>query len=314
MNVEQTLALIEEAEILTSEEVNSWREYWSEQDGGEDDVAGLLAALLEQQIVTEFQAKAIRDGVPGPYKLGPYRIYDRVVAGRLGSVFRAVQEEFNQPVGLKVSASGIQDNPELATRLARETRIAVQVDHPNVVRTFQVGRVGDSVFLAIEDLNGCTLAEQLEADGPLDPVEACRLIREIALGLQHLHELEVVHRDIQPANIWLTNSGHAKLMEFGAARDALADVVDREDDDAVTVTLMSADLLGNLDYTAAEQAANESSADARSDIYSLGCTLFEALTGQVVFPDVNAVRKMARHAKRIGPRSDRDQSRYPEGD
>ena len=301
MQVERTLQLVQDAEILSEEEAASWAEYWAEQGGDPEDGDGLTAALEEQQIITSFQGDAIRKGVPGPYKVGPYRIFDRVAGGRLGSVYRAVHEEFDQPVALKVYPADIGDDPERAMRLARETRIAVQVDHPNVVRTYQVGRVGESVFLSIEDLEGCTLQEDIATDGALDPVDACRLIREVALGLQHLHELEVVHRDIKPSNIWITESDHAKLMEFGAARDALADLVDRDDDDDDAMTLMRPELLGTLDYTSAEQAANESSADARSDIYSLGCVLFEALTGRVVFPDVNAVRKMARHASEIAP-------------
>ena len=295
MNVERVLEVVVDAEILSGEESREWDSYWKEQSQSPDDGDGLIAKLLDERIITEFHAKALRDGVPGPYRFGPYRVFDRIVVGRLGTIFRAIHEEFNQPVGLKVFSATLKDDPERSIRLARETRIAVQVDHPNVLRTFQVGRVGDIVFLAIEDLQGWTLADRLDEEEIIEPLEACRLIREAALGLAHLHSLEIVHRDIQPANIWLTDDGHAKLMEFGAARDALAAELDRGEDEE-DITSMQMELLGSCDYISAEQAADEHAADARSDVYSLGCVLHRCLTGEVVFPDQNPVRKMARHA------------------
>lgn len=292
MNVAQVLDLVVGAGVLSAEQAEEWRSYWAKEQQLPDDGEGLIAALLAEQEITDFQARALRNGVPGPYKLGPYRLFDRVAVGRLGTIFRAVHEEFQQPVGLKVFPADLQRDPERALRLARETRVAVQVDHPHVVRTFQVGRAGETVYLAIEDLRGWTLADRLEAEEVLDPLEACRLMREVALGLDHLHALDIVHRDVQPANIWLTETGHAKIMEFAAARDALADLLEERPTDY----WLRAEILGSYDYLSSQQAANQDCADSRTDVYSLGCVLFRCLTGQVVFPDENPVRKIARHA------------------
>ncbi len=298
MNVTEVLKLVVEAEILTQEQADEWNSDWEQQDRSAEEGAEMIDAMVEVKLITDFQANALRDGISGPYQLGPYRVFDGLVAGRLGTIFRAVHTEFNQPVGLKVFPPGLEEDSEYALRLASETRIAIQVQHPNVLRTFHIGRAGEVVFLAIEDLSGWTLAEDLEHEPVMDPVRACRLIREAALGLEHLHSLDIVHRDIQPANIWLSNDDHVKLMEFAAARDALAAILESEESETEG-QLVS--LLGHRDYISVEQAANEHTVDARSDIYSLGCVFYHCLTGEVVFPDTDPVRKMARHAIEPAP-------------
>ena len=104
------------------------------------------------------------------------------------------------------------------------------MDSPYVVKTYQIGQVGPVPFIAFEGLRGETLEQRLERDGKIPWNEACRLIQQAALGLAHLHSLEVVHRDICPANLWVTDQGHVKIMEFGAARDALS-YIDYQSDD-----------------------------------------------------------------------------------
>ena len=266
------------------------------------DGEGLIRLLVKQQLLTEFQASGLLAGVPGPFRLGPYEVFDRVAAGRLGIVFRARHPEFDQAVALKIYPFDVCSDREQAARLTRELRIAVQADHPNVVRTFQVGRAGDAVYSAIEDLRGETLAtrlkrEALSATPSLPLGEACRLIREAALGMSYLHGLGVVLRDVQPANLWLTPARHVKIMEFGAAHDSLEFL-----DDADSVPADHADeIRWNFDYVSPEQGDDQELVDIRSDIYSLGCVAFHCLTGRVVFTDKNPLRKMIRHARDPAP-------------
>lgn len=263
---------------------------------------GLIRLLVKQQLLTEFQASGLLAGVPGPYRLGPYEVFDRVAAGRLGIVFRARHPEFDQAVALKIFPFDVSSDREKVAHLTRELRIAVQADHPNVVRTFQVGRAGEAVYSAIEDLRGETLATRLKREAstatPSLPLgEACRLIREVALGMSYLHGMGVVLRDVQPANLWLTPARHLKIMEFGAARDSLEFL-----DDADSVATDQADeLRWNFDYVSPEQGDDQDLIDIRSDIYSLGCVAFHCLTGRVVFTDKNPLRKMIRHARDSAP-------------
>jgi serine/threonine protein kinase len=133
--------------------------------------------------------------------VGPYLLHDCLAIWRLGNVYRAVHEEFSQSVSLKVFPASLREDPQRELRLARETRIAVQVQHRNVLRTYQVGKVGDYVFLAFEDLQGETLQSRLEQESKLPLLESCRIARHVEEGLAYLHEQDIVHRDVQPKNI-----------------------------------------------------------------------------------------------------------------
>ena len=265
------------------------------------DGEGLVRLLVRQQLLTEFQASGLLAGIAGPYRLGPYEVFDRVAAGRLGMLFRARHPEFDQAVSLKIFPFDVSSDREQAARLSRELRIDVLADHPNVLRTYQVGRAGRIVYAALEDLQGETLATRLKRESstatPSLPLgEACRFIREAALGMSYLHEMGVVLRDVQPANLWVTSSRHIKIMEFGAAHDSLEFL-----DDADLIPTDQADeLRWNFDYVSPEQGDDKVS-DGRSDIYSLGCIAFHCLTGRVVFADKNPLRKMIRHARDPAP-------------
>ncbi|HEV3415445.1 MAG TPA: serine/threonine-protein kinase [Pirellulales bacterium] len=253
----------------------------------------LLEFLVAERRLTDFQAAALAAGFTGPFMLGPYRVHERIAAGRLGDLFRAVHVEFDQPVSLKVFSSALARDPEQFARMQREVRVAVQLDHPQVVRSFQIGRIGDVHFLAFEDLHGETLEARLARSGKLPYPEACRLLRQAALGLESLHEAEIAHLDLRPANLWINEHDQLKIVEFGTARDALSflDQLDQADQ------LPGYDpVLGDSRYLAPEAAADADAADPRSDIYSLGCSLYHVLAGQPPFGYLDSERQRQAHA------------------
>lgn len=301
MHCDQVRKIVLEGQLMTSESFNQALADWLSTDHALSDGDGFVRSLVQAGLLTDFQARGVQAGVPGPYKLGPYEVFDRIAAGRLGIVFRARHAEFDQPVALKIYPLSVTASRERAAELSRELRIAVLADHPHVIRTFQVARAGETVFSAIEDLQGETLATRLKREAatatPSLPIgEACRLIREAALGMQYLHDQGVILRDVQPANLWITSAGHLKIMEFGAAEDSLAFL-----DDADVVQHEADELHWNFDYVSPEQGEDEQQYDVRSDLYSLGCVLFHCLTGRVVFNDRNPLRKMIRHARDVAP-------------
>lgn len=297
MNLDAVRHFVVEGRLMSGTDFDRFRSDWLASGDGPDDAEPFVRYLCLENRLTDFQAAAVLAGIPGPYRLGPYEVLDFVTAGRLGNVFHAMHVEFHQPVALKIFPAALSHNPERLTQLGREARVGVLVDNLHVVKTFQVGKVGEIPFIALEDLQGETLQQRLDRDGRLPYPEACQLLSQAALGLDYLHSEEVIHRDICPANLWVTTGGIVKILEFGAARDALSYLDSLGDEGAAAVDRSTVDdPLGHYPYMSAEQARAPESANVASDLYSLGCTLYHALTGHVPFPDTNPVRQMLRHA------------------
>ena len=289
-NIRQQLI---DSQLLAAEDIDVQIERWREDTGTAGDTGeALVDWLVQQQLLTEFQAEAMRAGQTGPFMLGPYRVFERLAVGRLGSIYRAVNEELYQPVSLKVFPSSLCDDAEKVARMEREFRSTVELEHPHVVRSFQIGRVGDIYYLAFEDLKGETLQERLDRDGAIPYQMASRLMYDAVAGLGHIHQKGLVHRDVCPGHMWITERGTLKLMELGAVRDALGLVVTAEEEGVTN----SESVIGTFDYMAPEQAQDAHGADHRSDIYSLGCTFYHCLTGQPPFVEKNTIRMVMRHA------------------
>jgi len=234
----------------------------------------------------------MRDGLPDPLRLGPYRLLAPITAGRLGILYHAVQEERGESVCLKLFPAVLDDGREWLRRMERELQFSAALDHPNVVRTFGIEQAEGNSYLVMEDLDGETLQERLDREGRLPYRTACQLISDAALGLAHLHDKFVVHRDVQPANLWITADHHrVKVMELGAIRNALSALRGAEDSSVTQYDTV----LGVYDYMAPEQANDAHSADHRSDIYALGCTLYHCLAGHPPFVEKNPAMSLMRH-------------------
>ncbi len=287
--------------LMSAEDLDAKMAEYQRQSGGDDGDA-LVRWLAESQLLTDFQAEAVSSGLTGPFMLGPYRVERHLTAGRLGHVFRGVQVDFNLPVSLKVFPASVAADPEKTARMRREARVAIQLDHPNLIRTFQIGRFGQIHYLALEDLPRESLLARLNRSGRLRPAEACRLIRQAALGLEYLHQNEIILRDVSPANMWITPDERLKLVEFGAARDSLS-FLDAPGDGQGELTVEGAKL-GTNEYMSPEQAVDPRKADARSDLYSLGCTLYHALSGRPPFVEKNPMKLLMAHASAAPQRVD----------
>lgn len=287
--IQQRLA---NSHLLTADEAAAKANEWQASADGQPPEA-FIDWLVEQEQITDFQGEAILDGHTGPFMLGPYDVHEHIAHGWLGGIFRARHIEYDQPVALKIYVANVTDDSERLARMGRELRIACELDHPNVVRAFEVGEVGHISYMAIEDLHGETLADRLAHDGRLPLEEACRLGRDLARGLAALHEQGIVVRDIRPENIWLTSDGVPKLMEFGGAKDSLGFLDSGKEGEE----LSSGDtVIGEYLYMAPEQAQDVRAADARSDIYALGCVLYHCLTGRPPFESKNNIKLAMMHA------------------
>ncbi len=188
-------------------------------------------------------------------------------------------------MALKILSVERLSNPRALTRFQREARMGAQLQHENLVRIYDFGESKGRYFLVMEYIEGKTVATLLAERGPMPPAVAVRLVRQVATGLEHAHRKGLIHRDVNPYNILVTHEGTAKLADMGLA--IALDEEDRVTRDGATV--------GTFDYVAPEQAKDSRAADTRSDIYSLGCTLYHMCTGRVPFPGPSLPEKLLGH-------------------
>ena len=220
---------------------------------------------------------AARDAISPrpPRRVGKFELLEEIGSGSFGTVFRALDTELGREVAIKIMRAGRLATADDTERFLREARSAALLKHPGIVSLFDVGRTDEGVCYLVEELvRGVTLADRLRA-GPLDPQTAARLVAEVAEALAAAHRQGVVHRDIKPSNIILDAEGKPHVTDFGLAK--------RDTEDATTMT-PEGEVLGTPAYMSPEQARGDSHrVDARSDEYSLGVILYEALTGERPF-------------------------------
>ena len=227
-------------------------------------------------------ADVLRDLNAGDVISSRYRLEKRLGAGATAAVWQARDRDLGRLVALKMLLGSEEVVPELATRFEREATILGRLSHPNLVPVLATGNHEGRPYLVMELVDGESLQQVLRR-GPMDVDDAVELVAEIASGLGAAHVAGVVHRDIKPANILCTASGSPRLVDFGIARV----------DDLTSITGTNF-VIGTASYLSPEQARG-ASLDPASDVYSLGCVLFEALTGQPPFDGETAVAVAYRH-------------------
>ncbi len=257
---------------------------------GPDDQAHLRLArlLIERELLTTYQLNKLLDGATKGFFVGPYRILRRLGEGGTGKVFLAVHEPTGNHVALKVlpPRKALEDAGAIEL-FERETELSQRVDHRHVASTLDVG-VDDGVYyMALEFVPGETLYSLVRSHrgGPLPVPEAARLFLQALDGLDAAHRAGLVHRDIKPSNLMVTPEGVLKLLDLGLAH---APGEERGGSDPELV-------IGTLDYASPEQIDDAEAVDARSDLYSLGCTLYFALTGVAPFEGGDAINKIYKH-------------------
>jgi serine/threonine protein kinase len=255
--------------------------------------------LHRRRLVTLYQAHKILAGRQEELVVGPYIIVNKIGEGGMGKVYRATHRILNRDVALKILRQTLLKNETAVKRFQREVKSAAALSHPNIVRVYDADQIGNRHFLAMEYIEGTDLSKMVKERGALSIAEACAYVRQAALGLQHAHDIDLVHRDIKPSNILVIPNekkkyNHAcsvKILDMGLAR-TLHDEFSEENTTELTRAGM---VVGTPDYMSPEQAKNSSNVDHRSDIYSLGCTLYYLLTASVIFPKGTPFEKLMQH-------------------
>ena len=227
-------------------------------------------------------------------KLNHFELKEYVGGGGMGAVFRAVDTMLNREVALKVLSRDQGADDETRRRFQNEAQSAARLDHENIARVYYVGEDKGLNYIVFEFIEGINLRELVGQKGILSLPEAVSYMLQISEALAHACSRDVVHRDIKPSNVIVTAGGRAKLVDMGLAR--LHQV--QPDGDDLTASGVT---LGTFDYISPEQARDPRSADVRSDIYSLGCTLYFMLTARPPFPDGTVLQKLLQHSSDAPP-------------
>ncbi|GAA3226996.1 hypothetical protein GCM10017691_16980 [Pseudonocardia petroleophila] len=226
---------------------------------------------------------------------GPYRLDGLLGQGGMGRVFRAFDTDLARTVALKVLTADLSADPEYRQRFRREALVAAQLTDPHVVPIHKHGEIDGQLFLDMRFVDGDDLAAVLSGSGPLDAESAVVMIGQVASALDAAHEAGLVHRDVKPANVFLTRDRpstprFAYLGDFGIARQTSGGSLTASGATVGTLDYMAPERFGGLDV------------DGRSDVYALGCLLFESLTGRRPFPDREPAALMNAHVRDAPPR------------
>jgi serine/threonine protein kinase len=254
------------------------------------DGEGLARQLVKAKKLTTYQATAIYQGKGKGLCIGKYVILGTLGRGGVGVVYKALHRPMQRVVALKMLSSSAKTMPGAVARFQREVRAVSQLDHPNIVAAYDADEIDGRWFLVMKYVDGTDLTTLVEQRGPLPVPLAISCIVQAARGLEYAHSRGIFHRDIKPKNLLLDRDGTLLILDLGLARFDSSRALDG--DPRITET---GQLLGTIDYMPPEQAVDMRLSDARSDIYSLGYTLWYLLTGKPAYTGSQRIERLMAH-------------------
>jgi len=300
LNVETFVAVLKKSNLIEADRLQRLVAEYTAQGGSPDDSPKLAEFLVSNGAITRWQSEKLLQGKHKGYFLGKYRLLSLLGKGGMSSVYLAEHVLMRRRCALKVLPTKRVNDSSYLARFHREAQAVASLDHPNIVRAYDVDHQADRDteihFLVMEYVEGYSLHELVQKQGPCDFTDAAEYIRQAALGLQNAHEAGMVHRDVKPGNLLVDPNGVVKVLDLGLARFFTGD----QEEDALTIR-HDEKVLGTADYLAPEQALDSHTVDARADIYSLGCTMYFLLTGRPPFTEGTLAQRLMAHQTKTPP-------------
>lgn len=257
-----------------------------------EDAVELAKSLEAHKIITRWHSEKLLQGKYKGFFLGKYKLLGHIGSGGMSSVYLAEHTKMRDLRAIKVLPQSKLGKSSYLARFQQEAKAIASLNHPNIVRAYDIDNQGDTHYIVMEYVDGDDLQAIVKKKGPLPFDKAAYYISQAALGLQHAHDAGLIHRDVKPANVLVRKDGKVKILDLGLALFA--------DDAQSSLTIDYNDkVLGTADYLAPEQALNSHAVDQRADLYGLGCTLYFLLTGHPPFPDGSIAQRIAKHQKEM---------------
>ncbi len=283
------LKMLERSGIVADDRLKAELDNLSEKAAGRlVNVRELAGHLVDSGLITQWHTDKLLAGKYKGFFLGKFKLLGHLGSGGMSSVYLAQHKISEQFRAIKVLPRKKVSDKSYLDRFYLEARAAASLNHPNVVRIYDICNENDTHYMVMEYVKGKDLHEVVKESGALGLEEALKFCIQAADGLTHAHQRELVHRDIKPANLVRTAEGEVKILDLGLA------LVNQDDSESLTV-LYNEKVMGTADYLSPEQAVNSHEVDSRADIYSLGCTLYFLLTGHPPFPDGTLAQRIAKH-------------------